>query len=91
MLSSYSVLVNLNRGTLHKFYVYYTLSMKNFGRYYFRTPDLFKNNNVRKLFLTLKVDKNTKKIKVQFFLLKDTINPLELFLEKRQFFNQDNQ
>ena len=41
--------------------------MKNFGRYYFRTPDLFKNNNVRKLFLTLKVDKNTKKIKVQFF------------------------
>ena len=62
MLSSYLVLVHLNRGTLHKFYIYYTLSTKNFGQYYFRTPDLFKNNNVRKLFLTLKIDKNPKKI-----------------------------
>ena len=67
MLSSYSVLVNLNRETLHKFSIYYTLSTKNFGRDYFRTPDLFKNNNVQKLFLTLKIDKNPKKFKVQIF------------------------
>ena len=67
MLNSYSVLVNLNRGTLHKFYLYYTLSTENFGRYYFLTPDLFKNNNVRKLFLTIKIDKNPKKFKVQIY------------------------
>ena len=63
MLSSYSVLVNLNRGTLHKFH---TLSTKNVGLYYFRTPDLFKNN-VPKLFLALKIDENFKKFKVQTF------------------------
>ena len=67
MLSNYSVLVNLNRGTLHKFFIYYTLSTKNFGWYYFRAPDLFKNNNVRKYFLTLKIDKNPKMFKVQAF------------------------
>ena len=67
MLSSYSVLVNLNRGTLHKFYTYYTLSAKNVGRYYIRTPDLFKYSNVWKLFPTLKIDKNPKKFKVQNF------------------------
>ena len=54
MLSSYSVLVNLNRGTLHKFYIYYTLSRK------IKTPDLFKINNVQK-FVTLKIDRNPKK------------------------------
>ena len=71
MLSSYSVLVNLNRGTLHKFYIYYTLNTKNFGGYYFRTTDLFKNNNVRKLFLTLKIDKNPRKFKLEnlFYLM----------------------
>ena len=70
MLSSYSVLVNLNRGTLHKFHIYYTLSTKNVGLYYFRTPDLFKNN-VPKLFLALKIDENFKKFKVQtiFYLM----------------------
>ena len=61
------VLVNLIRGTSCKFYIYYTLSTKCFGRYYFRTPDLFKNNNVRKLFLSLKIDKNPKQFKVQIF------------------------
>ena len=58
MRSSYSVLVNLNRGTLHKFYIYYTLSTK------IKTPDLFKNNNVQKFF-TLKIDRNPKKFKAQ--------------------------
>ena len=70
MLSSYSVLVNLSRGTLHKFYIYYTLSTKNFGLYYFRKPNLFKNNNVRKLFLTLKIEKNPKRFNIKkLFLL----------------------
>ena len=46
MLSSFSVPVTLNIGTLHKFYIYYTLSTKIFGRYYFQTPDLFKNKIV---------------------------------------------
>ena len=58
MRSSYSVLVNLNRETLHKFYIHYTLSTK------IKTPDLFKNNNVQK-FVTLKIDRNPKKFKVQ--------------------------
>ena len=62
MLSSYSVLVNLNRGTLHKFYIYYTLSAK------IKAPDLFKNNNFQK-FLTLKIDRNPKKFKVQNYFI----------------------
>ena len=67
MRSSYLVLVNLNRRTLRKFYVYYNLSRKNFGWYYFGASDLFGNNNVRKLFLTLKLIKIRKNVKSNSF------------------------